>query len=128
MTYEDEKDYIMRIIKEMVRVLFSLMLGKQYRQVELPAENKYSVSGKGLDEFKAMVDRGEINEAENQLLENLDYTDKEELAAALLFYEYIGGKEEPFLKNHNYSLEEACDGIKQIAETAGYGSILREVL
>ncbi len=29
MSYSDEKDYIMRIIKEMVRVLCSLMLGKQ---------------------------------------------------------------------------------------------------
>ena len=27
MDFNDEKDYIMRIIKEMVRVLFSLMLG-----------------------------------------------------------------------------------------------------
>ena len=35
MTFEDEKDYIMRIIKEMVRVLFSLMLGKKYVAVEM---------------------------------------------------------------------------------------------
>ena len=41
MLYEDEKDYIMRMIKEMVRVLFSLMLGKQYTQVELPGENRF---------------------------------------------------------------------------------------
>ena len=61
MRYEDEKDYIMRMIKEMVRVLFSLMLGKHYTQVELPKENKYSVAGTGLDEFRAMVDRGEVN-------------------------------------------------------------------
>ena len=89
MDFNDEKDYIMRIIKEMVRVLFSLMLGKQYKSVELPEENKYEVSGKALEEFKKMVDQGFVNEAENMLLENIDYTQKEEILAALLFYQYI---------------------------------------
>lgn len=58
MLYEDEKDYIMRMIKEMVRVLFSLMLGKQYTQVELPGENRFLVSGKNLGDLKEMADRG----------------------------------------------------------------------
>ena len=74
MNFNDEKDYIMRIIKEMVRVLFSLMLGKQYQSVELPEENKYAVSGKALEELKNMVNEGFINEAENILLESIDYT------------------------------------------------------
>lgn len=34
MNFEDEKDYIMRMIKEFARVLFSLMFGKQYVSVE----------------------------------------------------------------------------------------------
>lgn len=121
MIYEDEKDYIMRIIKEMARVLFSVMLGKQYTQVELPLENKFSVSGTDFDDFKTMVDQGKINEAENFILENLDYTNKEAVAAAALFYEYVSEKSEDFLKVHNYSLEEAFEGMKQLAENAGYG-------
>ena len=90
MDFNDEKDYIMRIIKEMVRVLFSLMLGKQYESGELPEENKFEVSGKKLEEFEKMVDEGSINEAENILLENIDYTQREEVLAAVLFYRYIG--------------------------------------
>ena len=35
MNFTDEKDYIMRMIKEMVRVLFSLAFGKEYVSVEL---------------------------------------------------------------------------------------------
>ena len=123
MDFNDEKDYIMRIIKEMVRVLFSLMLGKQYRSVELPEENKYEVSGKALEEFEKMVDEGFINEAENILLENIDYTQKEEVLAAILFYQYIGEKDSGFLTEHNYSKEEALDGIKRLAEQQGYGHI-----
>ena len=34
----DEKDYIMRMIKEMVQVLFSLVFGKKYVSVELVDE------------------------------------------------------------------------------------------
>lgn len=124
MLYEDEKDYIMRMIKEMVRVLFSLMLGKQYTQVEMPRENKYSVSGQSLGDLKEMVDRGQINEAENMLLENLNYEEREEVAAAILFYEYVSQKEEHFLEKHDYSLEEVYDGLMRLAELAGYGEMV----
>ena len=50
-----KKDYIMRMIKEMVRVLFSLAFGKEYVSVELEKENKYEVSGK---KFLDMIDLG----------------------------------------------------------------------
>lgn len=123
MDFNDEKDYIMRIIKEMARVLFSLMLGKQYKSVELPEENKYEVSGKALEEFEKMVDQGFVNEAENMLLENIDYTKKEEILAAILFYQYVSEKDNDFLTLHNYSKEEALDGIKVLAEKAGYGEM-----
>lgn len=123
MDFNDEKDYIMRIIKEMVRVLFSLIFGKQYKAIELTDENKYEVSGKALEEWKKMVDSGFINEAENELLQRIDYTNKEELYAAILFYQYVGEKDADFLKKHDYSMEEVLDGLKRLAEKAGYGEM-----
>ena len=118
---DDEKDYIMRIIKEVARVLASVMLGKKYVQVELPVESKFQISG---DKLKTMVDNGEINEAENELLERIDYSDKEDLAEAMFFYEYAASKGDEFLEEHNYSLEEIKDGLQQLAEDAGYGNIM----
>lgn len=126
MTYEDEKDYIMRMIKEMVRVLFSLALGKPYTQVELEKENKYTVSGMALDDLKAMVDEGRINEAENLLLDKMDYEDAKALEAGIRFYEYVAGKSEAFLKAHEYTLEEVYDGLRQLAEDFGFESMLLE--
>lgn len=123
MNYSDEKDYIMRIIKEMVRVLFSLMLGKHYVSVELPDENKYEVSGTGLNDLLAMVDHGQINEAENMILENIDYSSKDEVIAAVRFYQYVGDKDSDFLVKHNYSEEEVLDGLKQLAENTGFGAV-----
>ena len=123
MDFIDEKDYIMRLIKEAVRVLFSLILGKQYKSVELQEANKYEVSGDTLEKYERMVDEGFINEAENILLEGIDYTKKEEVLAAVLFYQYISEKDIDFLEAHNYSKEEALDGIKRLAEKLGYGQI-----
>ena len=65
MYFTDEKDYIMRLSKEMVRVLFSLMLGKSYISVEEEKQNKTEVSGMKLPDYMEMVDEGNVNEAEN---------------------------------------------------------------
>lgn len=120
MLYDDEKDYVMRMIKEAARVLFSVVLGKKYTQVELEQERKYEVSGKGIDSYKEMIDRGEINEAENLLLEEIDYTDQEEVAAAILIYQYMGEKGEEFLRANQFSQEEVLEGLGQLGKKAGY--------
>lgn len=127
MQCNDEKDYIMRMIKETARILFSLALKKDYVQAESSKESDFNVSREEPDKYKAMIDAGKINEAENLLLENIDYTDSEEMAAAILFYQYIGEKDDAFLQEHNYSLEEALDGLKQLASHAGYKDVF-EVL
>ena len=114
----------MRMIKEIARVLASVMLGKKYVQVELPVESKYQISGDKLHHLKTMVDQGEVNEAENELLERIDYSSKEDLAEAMFFYEYDASKGDEFLEEHNYSLEEIQEGIQQLAQDAGYGNIL----
>ena len=120
MYFTDEKDYIMRMIKEMVRVLFSLVFGKKYVSVELKKENKYEVSGKKLKSFLDMIDLGQINEAENILLDNIDYTNKEEVMAAALFYQYLSEKDNEFLENNNYTKEEVLSGFKQLLIQSGY--------
>jgi hypothetical protein len=124
MTFDDEKDYIMRIIKEMVRVLFSLMLGKKYVAVEMERDNGYEVSGRKLAELLEMIDRGEINKAENLLLESLDYSDKNSIAAAAMFYQYLSEKEEEFLIEHDFSREEVLDGINRLMRQAGYADVI----
>ena len=125
MLYDDEKDYVMRMIKEAARVMFSVLLGKKYTQVELEQEGKFEVSGRGVDSYKELIDRGEINEAENLLLDELDYTSQEEVAAAVLIYQYMGEKGEEFLRMLQYSQEEVLDGLEQLGKKAGYEGVVR---
>ena len=124
MIYSDEKDYVMRMIKEMARVIFSLAFDKTYVSVEMEKANKYRVSGKALNDLWEMIDAGQINEAENLLLENIDYADKEEVMGAALFYLYLSEKEDSFLEAHQYSKEEVLFGFKQLFERSGYQEIL----
>ena len=124
MDFTDEKDYIMRMIKEMVRVLFSLAFGKKYVSVELEKENKYEVSGKNLKNFLNMIDLGQINEAENILLDSIDYTNKNEVMAVALFYQYLSEKDNQFLENNNYTKEEVLSGFKQLLMKSGYSDLL----
>ena len=124
MYFTDEKDYIMRMIKEMVRILFSLIYGKKYVSVELEKENKYEVSGKNLKSFLDMIDSGQINEAENILLDNIDYANNDEVMAAALFYRYLSEKDSEFLINNNYTKEEVLSGFKQLLVQSGYNNLL----
>ena len=124
MNFTDEKDYIMRMIKEMVRVLFSLAFGKKYVSVELEKENKYEVLGKNLKIFLNMIDLGQINEAENILLDSIDYTNKNEVMAVALFYQYLSEKDNQFLENNNYTKEEVLSGFKQLLMKSGYSDLI----
>ncbi len=92
--------------------------------LNLKKENKYEVSGKNLKEFLDMIDSGKINEAENILLDNIDYTDRNEVMAAALFYQYLSEKDSEFLKNNNYTKEEVMSGFKQLLMQSGYNNLL----
>ena len=124
MDFTDEKDYIMRMIKEMVRVLFSLIFGKKYVYIELEKENKYEVSGKKLNVFLDMIDSGQINEAENMLLDSMDYTNKDEIMSAAFFYQHLSEKDIEFLENNHYTKEEVLSGFKQLLIESGYKELL----
>lgn len=124
MNFQDEKDYLMRIIKEVISILISLTLGKKYTQVELPDENKYDLSDEDLSSLKAMIDRGEINEAENMLLsDGTAPIDRQSIAKLIFFYEYTSQKSDRFLQEHNYTREEVLEGLKLLAKNIGYKNI-----
>ena len=122
MNFTDEKDYIMRMIKETIRVLFVVAFGEKYVSVEL--ENKYEVSGKNLKDFLDMIDVGQINEAENLFLDSMDYTNKEAVMAGALFYEHINEKDNEFLTSNNYTREEVLSGFQQLLGQSGYHDLI----
>lgn len=103
-------------------ILFNIW--EKYVSVELEKENKYEVSGKNLKSFLDMIDSGQINEAENILLDNIDYTNNDDVMAAALFYQYLSEKDSEFLINNNYTKEEVLSGFKQLLVQSEYNNLL----
>lgn len=118
----EEKDYYMRIVHEMVRMLIRLVFGK-----DIDRNDKEAVPLEVMERYRkltAMADDGDINEAENLLLDGLDQGGRAYFELALMFYEKLNGKTDEFLEEHDYSREEVLDGIKYVVDYYGYGSLM----
>lgn len=117
-----EQDYVMRLIKEMVRVILKLLfnIDSESPTVEL-IENK--VQKETLENLLDMIDAGKINEAENRLHDLNSDEARESLEIALLFYSYLNDKADDFLEEHDFSREEIKLGLEDVADIFGLRSI-----
>ena len=122
------EDYILRMIKDMVRMIAHLT-GLPTEPLTAPQLRESLPAGKLpplLEQLVELADRGQINEAENLLFEGLDFADKSQLSAALAFYQYINGFSDDRLAAADYSREEIAEGLKDCAERFGLDSALLE--
>lgn len=118
----EDKDYVMRMIHESIRTLIKLIFNRDIdknEDTEIPLE-----TAELYRRLISMADAGEINEAENLLLDGLRENDKAYFETALLFYEKLSGKTDEFLAEHDYSRQEVVDGLKYIVNFYGYGSLM----
>lgn len=117
-----ERDYIMRLIREMVRAILKLFFNIDS---ESPTEELLAGEEEKqlLDILLAMVDVGDINHAENQLYEIVSGGDMEKLKMALLFYSYLNDKSDDFLPEHDFSRGEIKSGIKDMVSMYGLDSM-----
>lgn len=115
------QDYVMRIIKELVRAILKLLfnIDTDSPSTELLEDEKEQQK---LDALLDMVDAGSINEAENIIYEITENGDKVNLEIALLFYSYLNDKSDDFLEEHNFSRDEIKSGLKDISSRYGVGS------
>lgn len=118
----EEKDYIMRIVHEWIRTLIKLIFNK-----DIDKDEDMAVPLEVMQQYKKltdMIDSGQINEAENLLLDGLKEGDRAYFQMSLLFYEKLSAKTDEFLAEHDYSREEVVDGLKYTVNFYGYGSLL----
>ena len=113
-----EQDYIMRVIKEIARVLAKVLFNADSKAiVEDSKEDKETQQM--LTELLDMVDEGLINESENIIFEMAEKGIKTDLQIVLQFYSYLNDKSDLFLEEHNFSREEILSGLSDV--TAKYG-------
>lgn len=117
-----EQDYIMRLIKEIVRILLKMLfhIDTDAPTVEVLSETEQR---EALDNLLDAVDHGEINEAENKVCELTSDGNMDNLEVALLFYSYLNDKTDDFLEENDFSREEIREGLKDIISKYGLSSL-----
>ena len=119
--YIYEKDYIMRMIYGITQMLAVILFGKK-----LNSEEVFIALG---DEFRGnndvlleMVDKGEINAAENRLFDLIENSGMEKDALGLLilqFYDHVNSKDDEFLAKAEFDREEILPGLRDAMSRIG---------
>jgi len=118
-----KQDYLMRMIEDGVRLIGQLLLGKDQPRYELPKEEHYNDTDHLFVRIIRRAEKGQINEAENELLEYIDGRELEYLEMALSFYQHLGEMETEFLDAHDYSKEEVRDGLNSLARACNVSGL-----
>ncbi len=111
------EDYATRSIRDMARTLTRMVLNEEEPCREFP---EGSGEADGYRHLTALADAGEINEAENRLLESADPESPDYFRLAMAFYLHLNEMQEDFLDDHDYSKEEVAEGIRSLGEDFGY--------
>lgn len=108
-----EQDYIIRLIKEMIRAILKLFF---HIDTDNPIKDllEEKESRDTLEKLLDMVDNGKINEAENQIYDMTSDNNMVNLKVALLFYSYLNEKDDDFLQQHDFCRDEITSGIKEL--------------
>lgn len=113
-----EQDYIIRLIKEMIRTMLKLFFNIDTdNPIEDLLEDKERQNA--LEKLLDMVDNEHINEAENQIYDMASDNNMANLEVALLFYSYLNDRDDEFLQKHGFCRDEIKSGVKELASRYG---------
>ncbi|HEY8421099.1 MAG TPA: DUF6483 family protein [Thermoclostridium sp.] len=114
-----EKDYIMRIISNMINFLAKIVFGKSNAVYEISEDERFKESDELHQELLDLISKGKINEAENMLFDRLNPDDKRQIMVAIDFYRRLNSFDDEFLEKNNFSRQEIEEGLRDLANKAG---------
>ncbi|MBY0758206.1 MULTISPECIES: DUF6483 family protein [Sellimonas] len=119
-----KQDFNVRRLEDQGRFLAKLILGKEEASYELPP---YEEMDNDVDRLYrrilALADKGEINQAENELLESLEEGDFRMFEMALCFYLHLARFDADYLEEHGFSREEVSEGIENLGADFGVSGL-----
>lgn len=121
---ELEKDYILRMIKDLTKSIAHLILGKSEIEYELPKESEYSRVDTLYVKLIELVNMGQINESEDLLFDEINPSDMRQFEMAMSFYLYLNDFGDDYLEKNNYSRDEITEGIRSICKEYGVSSMV----
>lgn len=118
------EDYVMRIVRDLVRALAKTFLGKETVTYELPLEEKSLTDRDHLfQQLMELLDKDRICDAEDLLFDNVQLEDDDWYEMALVFYSKINDRDDDYLEEHDYSRDEIKQGLREITKLCGYGEL-----
>lgn len=109
-------DYLMSYIESLTRNLAASILHKELdRHPILDEQRRVTTAGMLLWQLDALVAKGRVNEAENQLFELLEQEPRPAyLQWGLAFYERLAGMDDQSLSALNFSHGEVERGLRDL--------------
>ena len=117
-----EQDYIMRLVREIARVIAKLLFNIDSETLTEDLQNRLEETDT-LKKLLDMVDEGQINEAENCLDDLLCAESPNSVEIAILFYYYLNEKTDMFLEENGFSREEVKLGMEKLAGDLGLSGL-----
>ena len=120
--YYYEKDYIMRLIHGIARILARMLFNRELDEAGGYAMVMEEAERENDDYLRQMVDDGKVNEAEEKLFDliaSASWEDKQKAALVLSFYDYLNGKDDEFLAAADFSREEIIRGLEDAMKAVG---------
>lgn len=122
-----KNDFVMRQIRDMVRMLAKIVLGRDTIEYEDNENMKFSEMSHIYTDLIRMVDEGKINEAENLLFDEINKDENKSFEMALRFYDYLNSLSDVYLEENNYSREEVKEGVQNLADSRGLGMLGKDL-
>lgn len=131
-----EDDYVTRQNREILNTLRKIVFGDSEERApyntaardsgrEAQSNELMDDTSEALFELQSMVNDGNINDAENKVYDLIETGDRGDMRTALYFYAYLNDKSDDFLEEHQYSRQEVTDGIRNVCENYGLGSLVQ---
>ena len=98
-----EQDYIMRLIKQVIRALIGVLLNKKTLvEYDMPINRQQTTGEDPLARLIALADAGKICQAENELFDILERGSDMAYQTALMFYDHLNEYTDSFLEEHDF--------------------------
>lgn len=115
-----QEDYVMRMIKDMVRMIAKVLLRKDKISYDFPEDELlFSEEDKEYHRIVRTLEDGDINEAENLLYANFRKGDQAYILMGLDFYQRLNTYTNEYLEAHDYSREEVDEGLRMFSQKQG---------
>lgn len=105
------REFITKQIKAISKLIVQVLFKKDDFEYVVPEESRQTEFDKLYVELMALLDKNNINEAEDLLFNNVNGTNPIILIIALNFYNKLVNKTDEELESANFSLEEVEQGF-----------------